>query len=599
MRKKYLNINDLNINGETDELYLSEEEEIQIEDKGGELSISKEELRLSDEDGNLDLSAENEEPDLAAEEKELHFGSENIVVHIKNKRASGNKTKITIRRAKISRNSRYYKENIMRNAAIAKITVFAAMLTIGAVVCLAMPLRPQYSENEKRKLAQFPQCNIGEFLSGEYFSGLDKWFSDTFPFRDTLIAFNDRVQMLCGIRKNVFDGELAAGDEIPEVDIDTDSFNEPESSQSGEDDIDNKDDNADNSGTADTANNEGEADTAADDSDENDEAEEDDEFAGVQISAGDVGTNVDKTDGTTNVIQGEMFNSVFIINNAAYDYYTFSQKYADMYIEMVNSLGTALKGSAKLYSMIVPTSIDISLNDATRNSLSSSNQRKAILYMYSRMNKNVKKTFIFDELHAHRKEYLYFRTDHHWTATGAYYAYSTFITQLGQTPHKLSEYEAVSYDGFTGSFCSQKGGEALSKVPDKLVSYKPLATNSMKLLNRSGQFVEYNIITNVKGWKSSTLYSTFIGGDNPYSEINNPDIADGSSCLVIKESFGNAFVPFLTDHFENVYIIDYRYYSGTVSKLVKEKNIDTVLLINNISATSSAGRINELKKVCR
>ena len=461
------------------------------------------------------------------------------------------------------KDSEKQKSEALEFGAFIKIVVFFAAIALGAIISLMVQIRPQFSENEKRELAKFPEFEMKGFWSGDYFSKVDLWFSDTFPFRDELIACNDKVMNMYGIRNNTISGEIIAGDEIPDVDIEVEDLNKPQ--QEGQE----------------------EQQSAADD------------FADLDIDADDVGTNIDKTDNTTEIIQGEMFNSVFIIQDAAYDYYTFSQKYADRYVEMINSLADTLEGKANVYSMIVPTAIDIALDDATRNSLSSSNQRQAMLYMYSRMNRNVTKTFIFDTLREHRYEYVYFRTDHHWTARGAYYAYAEFIKQIGQQPHEISEYDTQSYEGFTGSFCTQQGGESLKNIPDTLTTYKPLATNDMKLLNKEGQFVEYNIITDVTGWNSSNLYSTFIGGDNPYLEINNPNISDGSSCLVIKESFGNAFIPYLTDHFENVYAIDYRYFDGTVSELVKEKNIRNVLIINNISATSAEGRIAEMSKICK
>lgn len=456
--------------------------------------------------------------------------------------------------------SQKQKAEALEFGAFIKIVVFFAAIALGAIISLMVQIRPQFSENEKRELAGFPKFEVKSFLGGEYFSKIDLWFSDTFPFRDELIACNDKVMNMYGIRNNTISGEIIAGDAIPDVDIDVEDLNKPQQEEPQPDN---------------------------------------DEFADLDIDADDVGTSIEKTDNTTEIIQGEMFNSVFIIQDAAYDYYTFSQKYADRYIAMINSLADTLEGKAKVYSMIVPTAIDIALDDATRNSLSSSNQRQAMLYMYSRMNRNVTKTFIFDTLKEHRYEYVYFRTDHHWTARGAYYAYTEFISQLGQQPHEISEYDTKVYEGFTGSFCAQKGGEALKSIPDMLTVYKPIATNDMKLLNKQGQFVEYNIITDVTGWNSSNLYSTFIGGDNPYLEINNPNITDGSSCLVVKESFGNAFIPYLTDHFENVYAIDYRYYNGTISELVKEKGIDNVLIMNNISATSAEGRIAEMSKICK
>ena len=66
---------------------------------------------------------------------------------------------------------------------------------------------------------------------------------------------------------------------------------------------------------------------------------------------------------------------------------------------------------------------------------------------------------------------------------------------------------------------------------------------------------------------------------------------------MVKESFGNAFVPFLVDSYEYVYVIDYRYFDGTLSDFVSEKNASDVLFINNVIATSTSARLNELSEL--
>ena len=92
-------------------------------------------------------------------------------------------------------------------------------------------------------------------------------------------------------------------------------------------------------------------------------------------------------------------------------------------------------------------------------------------------------------------------------------------------------------------------------------------------------------------------------GDEIYAQIDNPVLDDGSSCVVIKESFGDAFIPFLVDHYQHIYIVDYRYfykypeYNNSVYELVKDKNVQDVIFINNVSAMTtekSAALMSEL-----
>ena len=69
-------------------------------------------------------------------------------------------------------------------------------LTFGAFI---LPLRPKVSEAEKRPLARFPEFSFSSLFSGEYFSGISSWFSDTVPFRDSLVELNSKIQHLLGL----------------------------------------------------------------------------------------------------------------------------------------------------------------------------------------------------------------------------------------------------------------------------------------------------------------------------------------------------------------------------------------------------------------
>ena len=89
-------------------------------------------------------------------------------------------------------------------------------------------------------------------------------------------------------------------------------------------------------------------------------------------------------------------------------------------------------------------------------------------------------------------------------------------------------------------------------------------------------------------------YSTFIAGDNPYTVIQNGSLTDGSCWVVVKESFGNALVPFLVDHYETIYVIDYRYWQGSLEKLAREKDADDVIFLNNLSMIRSDYLVGKL-----
>src|SRR5699024_11136438 len=113
-------------------------------------------------------------------------------------------------------------------------------------------------------------------------------------------------------------------------------------------------------------------------------------------------------------------------------------------------------------------------DESIQENMGGSSQGDAFQYIYSRLDPEVKRVDVFDELVRHNAEYLYYRTDHHWTALGAYYAYRVFAEQKGITPHELSEFEKRDYEGFLGTFYAYSNqAAALGNNPDTVETYIP------------------------------------------------------------------------------------------------------------------------------
>ena len=124
--------------------------------------------------------------------------------------------------------------------------------------------------------------------------------------------------------------------------------------------------------------------------------------------------------------------------------------------------------------------------------------------------------------------------------------------------------------------------------PWLLPLYYPISPDvSLVYTTDKGSSYSWDVIHDVSDYPSSIKYSTFIAGDNPFTEITNNNLQDGSACIVVKESFGNAFVPFLVDHYEKVYVVDYRYWNGNLIQMAKEKKVDDVIFVNNLSMIRS------------
>ena len=296
--------------------------------------------------------------------------------------------------------------------------------------------------------------------------------------------------------------------------------------------------------------------------------------------------------------------SIYVIGNAGFEGYTFSSTIkgrADSYAELMTKAADALKGVSNVYVMPIPLGSGITLPDEYKGKVSVADQGAAIDYILSKMGDNVVPVDIYEKLYEHRDEYLYFRTDHHWTQLGAYYAYTKYCEAKGITPHTLDQYTHKAYGGFVGSFYFNYNENyastvnALNNASDTIYTYAPISNAKMTYTDKNGKQINWPIIKDVSSYGKGVKYSCFIAGDNPYTIIKNSDITDGSSCIVVKESYGNAFVPFLVDHYQTIHVIDQRYWKGNVVEFAKENHVQDVIFANNLTAIGSQTQLKYFK----
>ncbi len=430
-------------------------------------------------------------------------------------------------------------------AQILKIASFFVLLYVGTVFAFIIPMRPAYSESEKRDLAKFPEFTIEGLASGDFFSDINTWFSDTFPFRDFFTGLDGKFKNFYGITNIKIHGEVSDGDEIPEVPLTEPKTTEPEKAPPVT------------------------------------EVPTTEPPKRPDIALQDLGT-------------------IIVAGDSAYEYYGFSNSLGTRYVAGVNKIKEKSNPANNVYSLIVPTSIDVTLNDILRKEVNSSDQRKALKFFNSSITNAVAVDTILDTQRSHRDEYIYFRTDHHWTALGAYYAYVDFCAVRGIEPIPLSQYQSVTYNNFTGTFYTNAAhSTTLKENADSVTAYLPFNNNTCTITKADGTTHNMDIVRDVDDFGSTLKYLTFIGGDNPLTTIKNLDNPDGQTCVVIKDSYANAFVPFLVAHYSTIYVIDPRYYTGTLEDFSKDKEVDDVIFISNISTTRNAVFIESLENLVR
>lgn len=463
---------------------------------------------------------------------------------------------------------------------LVSVPVIAVFLTL-LVMAWIIPLRPTMSESENRNLEKFPEFTMEALLSGTYFDDIGVWFSDTFTFRDTWINTAKGMERLYGNRDVAIYGDVGAFDDIPDFTI---TLRDPEPTAPTV------------APTTETTVPEETTETTGSTEPTEDDSYDPREDSTVETAPKDAtqsawgGQMIDESEyvGKTSVLQ---------IGNAAYKITGFSLTYADKYSELMNKAAELLDGKARVFTVLAPENTTFMLTREDREKMGCKPEEDAIAYMYSNMNSNVHAVNVVDTLVAHNSEYLAFRTDHHWTATAAYYAYEEWCKSAGFTPVPLSEYEVVEWPGFKGSYYSKAAKSHLLEA-DTVVAYDPPGNIKLYLSDSSGDNLgwEQPLITNRSTSSAGSKFLTFLAGDHAKGIFINDDITDGSACLAIKTSVGNPFVYYLAQHYQYVYVLDLRYYSNRkLTSFVNKFEIDDVVFAHGTGFAMGSGGSNILK----
>ena len=184
---------------------------------------------------------------------------------------------------------------------------------------------------------------------------------------------------------------------------------------------------------------------------------------------------------------------------------------------------------------------------------------------------------------ARNGEYVWFKTDHHWTSHGAYIAYVHIISALGQTPYSrnLFTVETVSED-FLGSIYSRAG--CIAPSPDKVELYRYEGDTEYTVTLDDGR--SYRGLYFSEFLEEKDKYSVFLGGNYSYLSIKKEGAENRSRLVIIKDSYANALVPFLALHFD-IEMIDPRFYRGYEEICTMIKDADRVLIIQGLDTVAT------------
>lgn len=516
-----------------------------------------------------------------------------------------------------------------RRADVRCIVVCAVVLFVISLVNIFQFNRPTESEVEKRKLAEFPEFSFASFTSGDFFEGINSFFADTFIGRDGIVSLSKKLDSLRGYDYNVGDGSFvildngssSEGKDTSEDGDFLDSLltDKMEQTTEPEEDVPSEGIRLSRNQLTLTAGTgaavsaelpaEGEVKWSVSDGSIISIEADGNSVKVKGLAAGsatlkctfgdmsavcEVKVEAVASGGVDNGDTADfMTNGLFIYGDAVYTQCWYIPENVQNYAK-VAAYYKKLFPDARVNVCIIPTSAIKIDNEEINSQLV--DQEQIFGEMEKIMNDEAtlggeKINFVnpYGEMYANRDEYIYFRSDHHWTQRGAYYAYKAFVESVGleATPVDGFDIEVLTED-YSGSMYEYTKDERVKSFKDKIEAFMTRKDLTMTITDRSGATATYSEA--IMTW--SKTYSAFLCGDNPYTVINVPENPQDRNILVLKDSYGNAMVPFLAENYGNIIVVDTRYTSMNVYEMFSDYDLTDILFINNLEAANSPAWTN-------
>lgn len=231
-----------------------------------------------------------------------------------------------------------------------------------------------------------------------------------------------------------------------------------------------------------------------------------------------------------------------------------------------------LLGKDRVHAMLIPTAADI-LSDKLPAFATEYDQEALLDRLAAEFGESL--IDVREELKSHADEYLYYRTDHHWTALGAYYAYRSWAEALGMTVREPEDYDiTVGSEAFFGTLYSKVN---LPMKPDTILLYQDGMPYRVEY-DMSGTFTNGMFV--MDRLEEKDKYMVYLDGNHAMVKIQGTN-KNGKTLLVVKDSYAHTFVPFLAQDYETVIMIDFRYNKMPVSALTESFGVTDILLLYN------------------
>ena len=392
--------------------------------------------------------------------------------------------------------------------------------------------RSSFSALEKRDLAELPDFSMEKLTKGHYTDSVSRWFSDTEPFRDKFLQLSMEIKNHLGLPKD--ENSVSFHAEAGGADPEGGAF---------------EDDNRELGEYTNTLTRDEKAKVAS---------------RGIIIVGS--GKNVR----TLQAYGGEA---------------TGGSKYA----EAANTYKRTFGSGVNVYCMVIPTSTAYYCPEQAQKLTKP--QRPTISNIYSLLDPEVKAVDIYTILGQHASEDIYLRTDHHWAPLGAFYAAQQFAKVAGVPFKGLESYDRHVIHGYVGSMYAFSKDISVKNAPEDFVYWTP------RDIDYNTTYINYTVDKDYKVTAESSprtgaffykfpdgsggAYCTFMGGDTKIAQIRT-GTKNGRRLIILKDSYGNALPGYLFYSFEEIHVIDHRYFTKNIKKYVEDNKITDILFANSI-----------------
>jgi hypothetical protein len=409
--------------------------------------------------------------------------------------------------------------------------IFTSLLFISIAVVFNFFPRSKVSELEKRELNTFPPFSWNSLLSGSFTNDVSIWYSDSEPFRDRLMTVSmllEKQQALVMDHDDhvTFHTGSESGGEIEPMPSDDDTSAVP-----------------------------GDTTIAIDD-------ETHIANAGIII----VGT-------------GENVRAMMVYGGIGG---------GNAYAKAANTYHKTFP-NVKIYSMVIPSAIEFYCPEKVKKRTRS--QIATFRHVESLLEPGVMAVNIFNTLAEHSSEDIYLRTDHHWAPLGAYYAAKEFARVAGVPFMDISTYDQHVIHGYVGSMYGYSGDISVKKAPEDFYYWTPRDVTYTTTYTNYTIDKQYRVTSEGKPHKGSFFqhfkdgsgqaYCTFMGSDTKITNVKT-STKTGRRLLILKDSFGNAIPGWLFGSFEEINVVDCRYFTKNMVKFVEDNKITDILFANNV-----------------